>query len=109
KAFAVTLTVSVDENVPRTVRLDAEKIAWATTALVGNALRYVRHGSTVMAGGVIGVSVTFDAANARITIAVEDDGPGIAAHRLPTLLGGPWDQPRAGVALVIVRDVVEAP
>ena len=48
KAFDVTLKIVVDQAVPANVALDAEKIAWATTALVGNALRYVHHGSMMM-------------------------------------------------------------
>ena len=35
KAFDVTLNVVVDDHVPAVVSLDAEKIAWATTVLVG--------------------------------------------------------------------------
>ncbi len=57
RAFDVTLNVAVDDDVPAVVSLDAEKIAWATTVLVGNALRYVHHGSQVMPGGSIAVRV----------------------------------------------------
>ena len=52
KASDVTLNVVVDDQVPAVVSLDAEKIAWAITVLVGNALRYVHHGSQRHAGRV---------------------------------------------------------
>lgn len=41
KAFDITLTVVVDDSVPAVVPVDAQKIAWATAVLVGNAIRYV--------------------------------------------------------------------
>jgi C4-dicarboxylate-specific signal transduction histidine kinase len=40
-AQGVTLSVKVAEDVP-VVHLDSEKVAWAVTTLVGNALRYVQ-------------------------------------------------------------------
>ena len=72
KAFDVALNVVVDDQVPALVSLDADKIAWAITVLVGNALRYVRHGSQVMPGGSIAVRVTYNSAGPE----VDDRGPG---------------------------------
>src|SRR5262249_37571421 len=77
-AFDVGLQVRVDDNVPVRLSLDRNKIAWAITALVGNALRYVRHGSSTMPGGTIVVHATYDAVERQVAIAVQDDGPGIA-------------------------------
>jgi signal transduction histidine kinase len=68
KAFDVALNVEVDRQVPAVVVLDAEKIAWAVTALVGNALRYVRHGSHAMPGGSIAVQVSYNSAGPEATI-----------------------------------------
>lgn len=108
KACDVTLNVVVDAQVPAVVSLDAEKIAWATTVLVGNALRYVHHGSRVMPGGSITVRVTCNPAGPGITIEVQDDGAGIPADRLPFLFSAGPDHPRVGLALSMVKEVVAA-
>jgi signal transduction histidine kinase len=108
RAFDVTLQVSVDDAVPALVSVDADKIAWATTALVGNALRYVRHGSQVMPGGVILVQVTHNSAGPEVTIQVQDDGSGISADRLPFLFSAEPNQPRLGLGLSMVREVAAA-
>jgi signal transduction histidine kinase len=42
QALGVTLAIHIDENVPDTVRVDRDKVAWAITSLVGSALRHVR-------------------------------------------------------------------
>ena len=107
-AFDIALKVCVDENVPARLLLDRDKIAWAITALVGNALRYVRHGSKTMPGGSIVVHATCDSVGRQVTIAVQDDGPGIAADRLPFLLEERTDTGSAALGLAMVRDVVAA-
>ena len=108
KASDVTLKVVVDGQVPAVVSLDAEKIAWAITVLVGNALRYVRHGSQVMPGGSIAVRVTYNSAGPEITIEVQDDGAGIPVDKLRFLFSVGPDQPRVGLGLSMIRDVVAA-
>ncbi len=109
KASDITLSIVVDKQLPPRVSLDPEKIAWATTALVGNALRYVRHGSRVMPGGSITVRVTYNPADPEVAIEVQDDSAGIPADKLPLLLyNGGSDRPRLGLALPMVRDVVAA-
>jgi signal transduction histidine kinase len=108
KACDVTLTVVVDDQVPALVSLDAGKIAWAITVLVGNALRYVRHGSQVMPGGSIAVRVTYNSAGPEMTIEVQDDGSGIPADKLRFLFSAGPDQPRMGLGLSMVREVVAA-
>lgn len=108
RASDVTLSIRVDDEVPAVVSLDATKIAWATTALVGNALRYVHHGSRVMPGGSIAVRVSYNAADSEVAIEVQDDGCGIPPDKLPTLFGAPASQARAGLGLSMVRDVVDA-
>ncbi len=108
KACDVTLNVVVDDHVPAVVRLDAEKIAWATTVLVGNALRYVRHGTHAMPGGSIAVRVMYNSAGPEVTIEVQDDGAGIPVDRLPRLFHAGPDRPRVGLGLSMVREVVTA-
>jgi len=108
RAADVTLDMSVDERVPPLVRLDADKIGWAISALVGNALRYVRHGSQVMPGGSIAVHVAYQAIRPSVVIEVQDDGPGIPAEKLPVLFETAPDGSRAALGLLIVRDFVIA-
>ena len=107
-AFDVTLNVVVDGQVPAVISLDAEKIAWAVAVLVGNALRYVRHGSQVMPGGSIAVRVSYNSAGPDITIEVQDDGVGISVDKLRSLFSVGPDQPRVGLGLSMIRDVVAA-
>ena len=103
--FDVGLDVRVDDNVPARVELDPQKMAWAITALVGNALRYVRRGSNTMPGGSILVRVSYQ--SGQMTITVQDDGPGIASDRLHTLFD-PSMRTSSALGLSMVRDVVEA-
>jgi signal transduction histidine kinase len=108
RAVDVTLNILVDKNVPASVPLDGEKIAWATAMLVGNALRYVHHGSKTMPGGSISVRAAYDSPGPDISIEVQDDGAGIPADRLRLLFGAGADQPRLGLGLLMVREVVAA-
>jgi len=107
-AADVTLDVTVDDRVPPLVRIDADKIGWAVSALVGNALRYVRHGSQVMPGGAITVRVSHQDIRPALIIEVEDDGPGIPADKLRSLFEATPDRPRVALGLLIVRDFVVA-
>jgi signal transduction histidine kinase len=108
RAADVTLDVSVDERVPSRVRIDGDKIAWAVSAIVGNALRYVRHGSQRMPGGSIAVRVGFQTIRPSIVIDVQDDGPGIPPERLARLFDAAPGQPAPALGLAIVRDFVVA-
>jgi len=107
-AADVTLETSVDERVPPLVNIDADKIGWALSALAGNALRYVRHGSNVMPGGAITVRITYQEIRPSVVIEVQDDGPGIPADKLRTLFEVALDRPRVALGLLIVRDFVIA-
>jgi signal transduction histidine kinase len=108
RAADVTLEMSVDERVPQLVRIDADKIGWAISALVGNALRYVRHGSPVMPGGSIAVRVGYQAIRPSVVIEVQDDGAGIPAEKLAVLFEAAPDGSRVALGLLIVRDFVTA-
>lgn len=107
-ACDITLRLQVADNVPATISIDRLKIAWAITALAGSAVRYVRHGSRTMPGGTIAVNAAFDPVTHEITVEVQDDGPGIAADRLPTLFDGAGGAHGAALGLMMVRDVVTA-
>jgi signal transduction histidine kinase len=108
ETFDIALRVDVEANVSGLVCLDRAKIAWVITALVGNALRYVRHGSQTMPGGTIIVHAACDQTPGRIVLEVQDDGPGIRADRLQSLLGESSDSPGLALGLAMARDVVVA-
>jgi signal transduction histidine kinase len=107
-AADIALSVRVVDAVPGAVLLDRGKIAWAVTALVGNALRYVRRGSQTMPGGSIAVLATYEPAARQIVIEVQDDGAGIPPDRLSSLFGGNPESPGTALGLTMVRDVVAA-
>lgn len=107
KAFDVTLRVNIHRAAPQAVFVDRRKTAWAITAVIGNALRYVRHGTSRMPGGSITVTTRPDAGMAHVVVEVQDDGPGIPAETV-RVLNSDTDDPRAGLALAMVRDVVVA-
>lgn len=92
-----------------TLSVDREKLAWGIATLVGNALRYVRRGSPVIAGGSVLVHIVNDESAAEVAIAVQDDGPGIPEDKLPYLFERRAGAPHVeGLALLLVRDVVSA-
>lgn len=102
----VSLTIEAPPDLPL-VRVDAEKIAWAVATLVGNALRYVRHGSLRRPGGtiVVRLSVETDA----VVIAVDDDGPGIPPDKAANLFRrGAGVTHGTGLALMLIKDVLVA-
>jgi signal transduction histidine kinase len=102
----VTLTVDVAEDVPPTVRVDAEKLAWAVTTLVGNALRYVRSGSRRMPGKRIAVRVECDRSAEELIVEVRDDGPGIPLDTVTRLFKRDGLNVRgAGLALLLMSDI----
>jgi signal transduction histidine kinase len=107
EAIDGSLTLTIADNVPSRMTLDAEKVAWAITSLVGNALRYIRPGTRRMPGGAIAVQMSHDAAANEVTISVQDDGPGIPADRV-THLFDRNGRPQGSLALLLVRDIVVA-
>ena len=108
RAADVTLDVSIDDRVPPFIRIDGDKIAWAVSALVGNALRYVRHGSQSMPGGSVAVRVGYQAIRPSVVIDVQDDGPGIPPEKLAVLFQNGPSRERAALGLLIVRDFIIA-
>jgi signal transduction histidine kinase len=105
--YDVKLRVEVDELPEASV--DADKIAWAVSALVGNALRHVRHGTRRMPGGAVSLAGRVDGRTGEVTIEISDDGPGIAPDQIDQLLVRQHGKTHAvGLTLLLVRDVVEA-
>jgi signal transduction histidine kinase len=108
KTKNVELRVDTLGEVPE-FRVDREKIAWAITALVGNALRYVRTGEAGEPGGSIVVHVHHDKGDRELTISVQDDGPGISKPRVHSLFERRSGETHtAALALSVMRDVVSA-
>lgn len=98
----VALVVERSEFTATTAHLDGEKIAWALVTLVGNALRHTT------AGGTIHVRLR-SAGSETLELTVEDNGAGIPEARLRHLFEhDPATGRRAGLALVLVRDIVVA-
>jgi nitrogen-specific signal transduction histidine kinase len=87
------------------VTVDADKLTWAVTALVGNALRYVAPGSRLRAGGYVAVEASAEAGNLRITIT--DNGPGMPDTAVAAFEGG-GDPEGAAPALALINDIVVA-
>jgi signal transduction histidine kinase len=109
RAIGVALRLEAGADLPPTIMLDAEKIGWTLTALVGNALRFVRHGTSRYPGGTIIVRANHLPAASEIVLEVADDGVGIPADRLSQLLSRSSDPIGAsGLALKLVQDIVAA-
>jgi signal transduction histidine kinase len=105
RALDVNLSMEGRRDLPK-VFIDPEKIAWAVTTLVGNALRHVRPGTRRLPGGTIRVRV--DLAQSALLISVEDDGPGIPRDKVEHLFDRGNVRHGVGLALLMVRDVVAA-
>lgn len=109
RAMDVALTLDVASEVPTTFDADPEKVAWAMTALVGNALRFVRSGSRTMPGGSIRVRASYESKTSRLLLEVQDDGSGMSEEALSRLLMRlPGQAHAAGLALSLIQDIVAA-
>lgn len=108
-ASRIDLKVAKLGDVPK-MPVDREKVAWAVTALVGNALRYVVRGESPSdAGGSVVVHLTWEPASQELSISVQDDGPGIPPEKLPFLFERKEGAVAAeGLALSLVRQIVTA-
>ncbi len=105
----VDFRIEAAADVPERAVIDPEKLAWAVATLVGNAFRYVRRGTRRLPGGSIGISLAFDSAAKDVLIAVEDDGPGIPADKVPWLFERQEGAVHAaGLGLRLIHDIVVA-
>jgi signal transduction histidine kinase len=102
-AHGVRLNIQIDENVPTTVHVDRDKVAWAITSLIGSALRHAQG-----PGGLIIVSVSYEDTSPRLVVAVRDNGPGIPGDRLKNLLRRDRWRPGSALALLMVEDIAVA-
>ncbi len=67
----LTLTLSIDEDVPTWIRVDAVRLGQILHNLISNAVKFTEHGG-------VAIHVTVKREARRLRIAVRDDGPGIA-------------------------------
>jgi signal transduction histidine kinase len=96
----VALSLVVERDVA--VRADEAKTVWIISTLVGNALRFARHGTRRLPGGTIEVIV--ESTDTDASVIVRDDGPGIDPAHVRTLF-----EPSGGaVALRMARHVAIA-
>jgi signal transduction histidine kinase len=108
-ATDVTLTVSIADEVPAVVHVDAEKLAWSVTTLVGNALRYVQAGSRRLGSRSIAVRAALDSEATEVSIDVQDDGPGIPPDTVARLFKRDGlNVQGAGLALLLMSDICTA-
>jgi signal transduction histidine kinase len=104
--IGVRVIVTGPEETPP-VQVDADKIAWVVVTLVGNALRYIREATGRSPGSSIYVKLQVDPAG--VSIAVEDDGPGIPTEKLAAIFDRHGDARHGvGLSLLLARDVVRA-
>lgn len=104
---AITLETRLADGLPK-IQADPERTAQIITNLVGNALRYTPAGGRVV--------VATHRAGKWIELAVNDNGPGIAAEDLPRVFDRFWRAERSrnrasggsGLGLAIVKQLTEA-
>jgi signal transduction histidine kinase len=102
----IELRVVADHGLPL-VTVDRDKIAWAVSTLAGNALRYLPGSTDAQVGGSILVHLA--RAGSELSVAVQDDGPGIPEERLERLFDRKDGSGHAtALTLLLVRDIVAA-
>lgn len=101
----IDLTIDQADDVPPAVVVDSEKIAWALSTLVGNALRYARNHVAVHVRWEESIPAFLPA----LVIDVTDDGPGMSEHTTRWLFQrNAATGESAGLALLMVSDVLAA-
>lgn len=105
----IKLSLTVLAPLPNYIYIDPEKIGWVIASLIGNSLRYVKHGSRNLPGGSIAVAVNYDLNSEKLIVTVSDDGPGIPLERIPWLFEHKDDtQPFFGLALHLAYQILQA-
>jgi len=107
QARAAQIDLAIEASDVPSISIEAGKIAWAVTTLVGNALRHVRRGGRHLPGGSIRVKVARDGES--LAISVYDDGPGIPEEKVPFLFRRQDGKRHAlGLSLVLIQEVIAA-
>jgi signal transduction histidine kinase len=111
ESAGVSLRIESTGDFPDRLSIDADKVTWSVTTLVGNALRYVLRGDggAVPGGNVIVRLAHAHGASRMVSVTVEDDGPGIPASVRPWLLTPHPETGRtAGVSLRLIQEIMTA-
>jgi signal transduction histidine kinase len=103
RSLGITLTVQIDDDVPSSVRMDRDKVAWAITSLVGSALRHV-HGPEKR----VDVHVAWDTPRSTLIVGVRDNGSGMSSEHLSQLFRRDAWHPGSALALILVEDIAAA-
>jgi two-component system sensor histidine kinase/response regulator len=112
-ARGVTLAATIDDEVPRRIVGDPNRLRQVLTNLVGNALKFTENGR-VDVTFALDASATHDAPG-RVRVDVTDTGPGIEPDKLERIFA-PFEQADTsttrrfggtGLGLAIVRRLVE--
>jgi len=109
RSSRVDLHIEQAADVPPVIVADGEKIAWALATLVGNALRFAQQREEGEGAPHVDVRIRWDGATNEVAFVVTDNGPGMAEKHARWLFErNPADGRSAGLALLMVRDVVAA-
>ena len=104
RSMSTELTVERANNVPISLFIGGEKIAWALSTLVGSALRHAQNDERA---SHVAVRVCWENAAEELVVSVSDSGPGIPEHRAKWLFErDPITGKSAGLALRMVKDIV---
>jgi signal transduction histidine kinase len=103
-ARARDVTIRVAAAAPAAVAIDADRLMLVLINLIDNAVKHGRRGGRV--------ELSIDLSHPRaVTIAVDDDGPGIAPAERERIFAlgerGPTDAPGSGIGLALVRLILE--
>jgi signal transduction histidine kinase len=98
------LALDITRNVPSTLFIDGEKIAWALATLVGSALRHAQQRDEQPR---VTIRVAWNADEEALVFEVSDNGHGMSEQHARHLFErDPATGKAAGLALLMVRDVV---
>lgn len=109
RAIEVSVQVSTDPDMPQSLVIDGEKVAWGISTLVGTALRHLSVRPPNRSGGIVRVQARYAPAMKEMSIVVQDDGPGIPKERLLGILEPAQQAAHTpALALLVLNDVVTA-
>jgi signal transduction histidine kinase len=109
KSGGLELNAEFGTDVPEAFFLDGEKIVWALSMLTATALRLTPAHTARGARGSVSIRVDGGAHPGEVVFRVLDNGPGMPASRARWLFErNPATGRAAGVALLMVRDIVAA-
>jgi signal transduction histidine kinase len=105
----VEIRLEYSEGVPVSFPADGEKVTWALSTLIGNALRQFQQAPEALPNPRISIVVDYEHEANELVMRVADNGPGIPADRRRWLFEqNPQTGRPTGIALVMVKDVVVA-